>query len=446
MQIRFTQKIFMAIVFLSFGKLNAQTAYSLIEAQDFAAQNNYQVKNAKADLEIAKKKIAETTAIGLPQVSTELNFQNFIDIPTQVIPKAAFNPYAKEGELEAVKFGTDYNSSASVTASQLVFSGEYIVGLQASKTYSELSAQNLERTARETRTSVALAYFTVLIAEENKKVLSKTLENTVKVLKETTAIYKSGFVEESDVDQLALLVSNLKNAVSRIDRQIEIAYMLLKLQMGIPVKDVIQLKDNIDLLVINIQSETIVNAEFSPENHIEFKLMDTQKELSNLSLKREKARSLPTFGAFFSHSQNAFRNEFDFFEDKPWYPATIWGFNMKFSIFSSGMSTARIKQAKLELEKMETMQEQISQGLNLQSAAAKSDFQNAADLLNTQKQNLVLAEKIQDKTLKKYKEGLASSFELNQVQNQYLSTQSSYVNAVFELLNAEQKLVKALGL
>jgi len=94
---------------------------------------------------------------------------------------------------------------------------------------------------------------------------------------------------------------------------------------------------------------------------------------------------------------------------------------------------------------MQNNQNMLEQSLKLQVNSAKSNLSNAIEVVKTEKQNLALAEKIQDKTLKKYKEGIAGSFELNQIQNQYLTTQSNYINAMFELLNASQKLEKALG-
>ena len=428
--------------------LNAQEkkSFSLKGAQDFAVENSFQVKNAKTDIEIARKKIMETTAIGLPQLNAEGNFQDFINIPTQVIPAKAFNPAADPTLLAPVRFGTNYNSSASIVASQLIFSGQYIVGLQASKTYASLSKQNLSKTESEIRSSVAQSYFTVLMALENKEVLKKTLENSEKIWQETQQLYKNGLVEESAVDQLELLVSNLKNAKSKIEKQTELAYMLLKFQMGMNIEDPIELTETLVGILGQIQAENLVSNDFKAQSHIDFQLLETQTKLMTLNLRKERVAYMPKIATFLSHSKNAFRNDLSFGSGTPWYPATIWGIKVSLPIFDGGGQFARTKSAKLELEKTLNNQSMLEQSLKLQVQSAKSSLSNAIEVLKTEKQNLALAEKIQDKTLKKYKEGISSSFELNQIQNQYLTTQSNYINAMFELLNANQKLEKALGI
>jgi outer membrane protein len=427
-------------------KAQEKKSFSLISAQNFAVENSFQVKNAKTDIEIARKKIMETTAIGLPQLNAEGNFQDFINIPTQVIPAKAFNPAADPSVLAPVRFGTNYNSSASIVASQLIFSGQYLVGLQASKTYASLSMQNLSKTESEIRRAVAQSYFTVLMALENKEVLKKTLENSEKIWQETQQLYKNGLVEESAVDQLELLVSNLKNAKSKIEKQTELAYMLLKFQMGMNIEDPIELTETLVGILGQIQAENLVSNEFKAQSHIDFQLLETQKRLMTLNLKKERVAYMPRIATFLSHSKNAFRNDLSFGAGTPWYPATIWGLKVSLPIFDGGGQFARTKSAKLELEKTINNQSMLEQSLKLQVQSAKSSLSNAIEVLKTEKQNLALAEKIQDKTLKKYKEGISSSFELTQIQNQYLTTQSNYINAMFELLNANQKLEKALGI
>ena len=85
---------FLAIFSIHFG----QESFTLEKAQNYALANNKEIFNAKLDQKIMEAKIWETTAQGLPQVNAEGTFQNFIDIPTQVLPANAFNPMAPAGE------------------------------------------------------------------------------------------------------------------------------------------------------------------------------------------------------------------------------------------------------------------------------------------------------------------------------------------------------------
>jgi outer membrane protein TolC len=445
------KKVTISIFLVCTSNLIAQdtqpkTTFSLKEAQEYAIKNAYAVKTARADVKIAEKKIFETTTLGLPQVNGEVNFQNFIDIPTQVLPANAFNPMASPTDLVPLRFGTDYNTSAGLTASQLIFDGSYIVALQASRSYALVSKLVLSKTENDVKEAVAQAYYTVIVAEENKKVLQQSLENMNKILKETEAIYKSGFAEEQDVDQLKVSVATLTNSLNRLNKQTDLAYKLLKLQMGIDIDTPITLSDNLSSLIVDNTAETLANAEFKYSDNLDYKLLETQAHLSKLNLRRERYGYLPSVGAFFSHSQNALRNDFDLFnKNKDWFPTTIWGVKITVPIFDSGMKGAKIGQAKQEYQKALTTQKQVEQSLKIQSESAKADFSSALERYNVEKENLTLTEKIYNKTLIKYKEGLASSLELAQAQGQFLSTQANYVNAMLDLLNSKARLEKIMN-
>ncbi|HET6242938.1 MAG: TolC family protein [Bacteroidetes bacterium] len=418
---------------------------SLEQATNYALTHNYSVINARLEVEIAKKKILETTTIGLPQVNGEINFQNMLNIPTQVLPAKAFNPMAEYGELVAVQFGTNYTAAVGLTATQLIFDGAYIVGLQASKTYGKLSKNQLGKTQNDLKANVAQAYYSALVAKENIRILGQSIENSKKLLSETNEVYKSGFIEENDVDQLNLLVQNLQNSLKRSERQADLALQLLKFQIGLDIDNQIELTENLDEILLSLNIENLYNTDFQSSKHIDYQLMLNQQNLMQLNLKKEKYAYLPSIGAFLSHQENALRNEFTFFENGPWYPTTVWGVSIKVPIFDSGMKYAKIKQAKMEYEKTIISTTQVEQSLKLQAQTSKADLISSYERLLTEKQNLLLAEKIQNKTLIKYQEGLASSLDLNQVQNQLLSTQGNYINTVFDLLNAKSRFDKAMN-
>ena len=437
------------VLFLALGvSAMAQTGqqFSLKQAQEYALQNSNELKNAQLDAMIADKKVREVTALGLPQVNAEGSFQNFLKLPTTVIPAQAFNPAAPADATVGVQFGTEFNTTGSITASQLIFDGSYIVGLQASKAFRSLSGIAAEKTKTEIKDAVIQAYYTVLVAGENKVVLDSTLSNMEKLYGDTRKIYDNGLIEEQDVDQLELTVANMKNSVTIAERQLDVAYKMLKLQMGFDINQPIQVTDNIETLVSTIDVDALVNQQFSPENNYDYKLLQTQHALNGLTLKNEKAAFLPSLNGFFQHQQQNLSNNFALTgDDAIWFPSTLWGLNLKVPIFSSGMRLAKVSQAKLEMEKSQNDLTRVNQGLLVQAAAAKSSYKSAYEIFNTNRKSLGLAERIQNKTLVKYKEGISSSMDLTQAQNQYLSAQGSYINSMLDLLNAKAALDKILN-
>lgn len=433
------------VIIVSIGSKAQDTlSFSLKEAQVYAIQHNYQNQNALKDIEIAKKKVWETTAIGLPQVDAQGQIQRFIDIPTQVALASAFNPAAPEGEFTTFQFGLNYSNSVGIQASQLLFDGSYIVGLQAAKTYKNLSIHSQIKTEIELKEAVSQAYYTVLATIENANVLDQSLDAAERILNETKALYNEGLTEEQNVDQLELNVNALKTSLGIAEGQRDFAKKLLNLQLGIDINVPTVLTEDLALLVEN---ETISNQkqEFNKENHIDFQLLTTNMQLTQLNLRKEKYSFLPSLSAFFSHQQQNYSNEFDVFSGGRWFPATIVGATLRLPILSSGSRLSKVSQAKIEVEKMENTSKEVEQTLKYQSELAASNFDTAKETYDNQKDNLTLAKKIYDKTVKKYNEGIASSLELTQAQNQLLNAEGSFIKSTLDLLNAKVTWDKSYG-
>ena len=432
---------------LTKGQEGATQPFSLQQAIDYAVQNGYSIKNSATDIEIANKKVKETRAIGIPQLNAETGFQNFLNVPVSVINADAFNPSAPAGALVRIPFGVQYNLNYGYTASWLAFSGEYIVALQASKTYLEISKKSLRKSEIDIKESVSKAYYTVLILQENKKILQENISNLEESILQTTAFNKEGFIEELDVDRLKLLMTNLKNTLATLEQQKILAEKLLKFQMGFDVNGSITLTEELNNAVDAASSGIDAEPKFEVKNSIEYSLLETSLKVSMLNTKRLKANYLPTLSTFYSWRENRLGNQFENLSD-PVYRVTggtIVGLNLSVPVFQGFGQAARISQAKLESKKIEVLQIQQQQGYALQSSQSLSEFTTALNTYKSNKEGVELAEKIKNRTTIKYNEGVGSSVEVLQAQSELLSAQSNYINSIFQLLNARVTLDKNLN-
>ncbi len=434
-------------MFINDALCREKKTFSLTEVRDYAVKNSTKTKNARLDVAIAKKKIRETTALGLPQVNASVSYQDMVQLPTTLIPAQIFDPDAEEGTFLEMQFGTQHNVSLEVSASQLIFQGSYIVALQASQIFLRLSQESLIKSEIEVKETVTKTYYLVLLAENTKKNLESNLENLKKILFETGELFKAGFAEDTDVDQVQLTITDLTNSIKSVNRQISITRKLLKFQMGINLEEKIELSENLENILNKINSADILAEEFNIINHIDYRILETREKSLFFLLKKEKSEFLPTLSAFITYQGNAMRNEFNFFKktgDK-WFPATIIGINIAVPIFSSGSRAAKIRQAKLELKKAKNDKKNVKKGLKLDLLQARYDFSSALEKSGNTEKNVLLAKKIYAKTLVKYRQGISSSLELTQTHNQYLQSQAKHTNAVVELLNSKVKLDKALN-
>ena len=436
----------------------SQSTFSLEEAVQFAIENNYNMKNARTDVEIAKKKINETTAIGLPQIAGTISNTNYMSLPTTLFPdfitgaiyqvneeKFGLVPVVPQAEQEffPVSFGTKYNAKAQLSVSQLIFKGSYIVGLQAAKAYLDQSKIQLQKSEIDIRESVTNAYFLVLVAEEQLEILKSTMKSLKEMRDETAAIHAQGFIEDTDVDQLDLMVADLESNMFYANNQVMIARSYLKLNLGLELNYAINLTDNLNVLLKDVIQTELLNTGFSFNQNIDYKVLQNQKKLSELNLKNFKSEYIPSISAFFNYQKDAQRNSFNFFDgNEPWYTTKVYGFQMDIPLFSSGMRKAKVQQAKLELQKIEELDNQMQTSLGIAHETATTNFRNTISIHLNKNKSKRLSDKIYKKAQLKYKEGVFSSLDLLQNYNQYLTSESDYINSIVDLVAAKLVLEK----
>jgi outer membrane protein len=419
-----------------------QQRMTLVQAQQYAVKNANSVTQATFDAELASIQTKQILAIGLPQVNGSVQFQNFLSLPTSVIPGAIFG---QPGQDVKVQFGVPYQMNAGLSASQILFDGSWLVGLQASKAYLELSQLQIKRSEIEIKHQVAQSYHLAMIAKETIQLLEAGKLLIQKTLSESQALFKEGFIEEQNIDQLQLTLNDWNARINVALAQEQLTLDLLKFNMGMPIASTIELEDNTSVLSANI-SDALLSEKFAAEGNIEVQIMNKALGLQNLNVKAKQAAALPNFAAFYNYQKQALRREFNFADsNQDWFPMQLWGVQMNVPIFSGGGRYQNIQKAKVEVAKMSANAKLVREGALLAYNSARTNFMSALSNVNTNKASMELAEKIFVKTNQKYKEGLATSFELSQANNQVLQSQGSYVQSLLQLLNAKDQLQKALN-
>lgn len=411
--------------------------FSLDQALSYAVANNLTAENARLDIEAAGKRVWETAAGGLPQASASVNYNNNLALATTLIPDFLGDPSDKI----AVQFGTKHFATAGIGASQLVFSGQYIVGLQTAKLFREFTTKSLELTEQSVKESVTQGYFLVLLSENMLEALEGNLENITQTYNETRELFKAGFLEETDVDQLEVSRTDLENAVASMQRQEMATRNLLKYQMGLDFSASIELTDNLEDLARTIDIQAIMGEEMNVENNIDYQLLDDQERLALMDMKLRRTDFMPTISAFFSLDYTAQRDEFNFFDNsESWYNASSIGLSFNIPLFSSGARLAGVAQKRIAWEQARNNKEFAVNAMRVEFIQAQYDFANAYEKYRREEKNLGLTDKLVKTTQIKYSEGMVSSLELTQVNDQYLQTLGNFTSAMVELLNAKISL------
>jgi outer membrane protein len=414
--------------------------FSLKAAIDYALSHQSAVLNAIVDEEIARNTVKKTIGIGLPQVSTSFNFQDYLKVPTNLLPGEFFG---QPGTQIPVKFGVKYNSSAAIELNQMIFDGSYIVGLQANKTYKELSIRNSRRTRIETVVAVSKAYYGALVSQEQLTLIDANLTQLTKSLHDTEAMFKNGFSEKIDVDRLQVLKNNLETERENVVRLFAINVDMLKFQMGMPIQAGLELTDKISDVragqVVTMASDTAAY-----KGRVEYSLLETQKKLNELDLKRQKSTFLPTLKGFASATKSFQSDSFADLYDQN-YPTSVIGLTLSWNLISGGQRIYEVRNAKLAVRKSENDMLNLKNSITREITSGQKTYISSLRSVENQQRNLTLSQEILRVTRIKYGEGIGSSLEVTTAETAVKEAQNNYIKALYDLLINKVDLDKAAG-
>ena len=407
---------------------------TLSEAIEFGLSNNRSIINADREILKAKKERWKTIAIGLPQVSSQINYQNFLEMPISLVPSEFFG--GKAGTFEELTFGTEQIMVGSVKMEQLLFDGSYLVGLEASRVYLKISENLFEKTNLEVKKLIVNTYTNVLIAKLNISFLEKNKIALEANLREITELFKTGFEEQETVEQTQLSLSQINNQLKYAKNLMKITQEMVKFIIGYPAEKKLILESELeDIFNEDVFFDSIPSIN-QIDNNIDIRIADNNVKSEELQFKYEKSKSLPKLSGFINQTYTGNSNDFTFTDSQQkWYGSSIVGLNLTIPLFSSFGRSAISQKAKISLDQAITQLTETQERIKIEVNAAYNDYQLSIDNYFTEKENLRLAESIEKKNQNKFFEGVVQSFELRMAQMQLYSAQNNYVTAIQSVIN-----------
>jgi outer membrane protein len=462
--------LFVANVALAQQTEQAAESFTLEQCIQYALENSIAAKNADIDQRIAKARVNETIGIGLPQISGTGSlvhnhtlprfFGIYSDNPAGFSFFPTGIPNAKNGDVLAAKspFQLPSSGTASITANQILFNGSYLVGLQASSTYKELSVKTAEQTDQNIIQQVMKAYYSVLINKERAKLFDANIARVDSLLRNTTALNQNGFAESIDVDRVRVTLNNLTSERDKFLNLNELGLQLLKFQMNYPLDKTIDVVGNIQDVTVDANPSNIDNWDY--HSRPDYKILEVNRRLQELNLKNMNAANLPTLSAFgtlgystqspnisglFKTNSSVKDGDYTNIGPDKWYQYSQFGVNLSVPIFSGLQRAYRVQQEKLKLNQIDNNFINLKNGIDLEIKQYSINFDNALKTLVSQKANQDLAGNIARVTKIKYEQGVGSSLEVTDAENSLRTAQLNYYSALFDAMVAKVDLDKAYG-
>ncbi len=421
---------------------NAQkiNSFTVQQAVDYAKQNSVQVKNALLDYQVQKQTNREITSVAYPQINASGNFNDYLVIPTSLLPAEIAGGPA--GTYFPVKFGTKYNASGGFDVSQLLFDGQVFVGLIARGVALKFYEKQTEITEEMINVNVQKIYYQLVVGKQQMTSVDANIGRFEKLLKDTKEIYKQGFAERLDVDKVSVQLNNLQTEKIKIQSQLDAGNAGLKFLMNMPQKDLLLLTDSITEDKIK---ENILADNYKYEDRKEYQFLTIAKTLNEFNVRRYKLSYLPVLSAFGNYSKNAQRQKFDFFKGGQWFTTSLIGLKLSVPIFDGFAKSSRVQKAKIEVQRTNNNIEQLKSSIDNDVAQARLKITASVVTMDNQKRNIELAEKVYNTTKIKYEQGLGNNQEIYNAQTELKIAQNNYYSSLYDAIIAKIDYQKATG-
>lgn len=466
--------LILAVLLLAGGSTMAQqaspAAMTLDQCIDYAIRNSVSTQNAYLDVESSKARVRETTGIGLPQVVVASGITYNHQLPrffSRYDPSSPFTggtviPGINQGDVIAAQnfFQLQSSADANVTINQLIFSGSYIVGLQAASAYKELAFKNAAVTKQTLIQNVMKAYYGVLINNERAQLFDANIARVDSLLRNTRALNENGFAEAIDVDRTQVTYNNLITERDKFLNMKELSLALLKFQMNYPMDEPLQVVGSIQDMEVETDPGKLAEG-WDYKQRPDYQVLETNRRLQALNLKNTYAASLPTISAFakggyqtqspgvaglFKRETNLGENDVPGVGPDKYYSYSLLGLSLNWNLFTGMQNHYKVQQEKIALQKIDNNFRSLKLGIDLEIKQSTINFDNALKTLTSQRQNMDLAANVARVTRIKFEQGVGSNLEVVTAESSLKEAQNNYYNSLYDAMIAKVDLDKAYNL
>jgi outer membrane protein TolC len=400
---------------------------SLEEAQDYAVETNRSLRNASLAVQKAYASRWQTIASMLPQLDMSWAYQSMMGY---------------EMNFGGMPIQMPDNGTLGVTAS-VGINGQAIVGALLNNVAIEMQKLNLEISEDNLRASVKSSYASVLVLEDVVKLLDSSLKNIEHLAAMTQRSVEVGAAEQTTADQILVRVNTLKNNINANKRSTQLAINALKVLLNVPAETELTLTTGLSDM---LSAETIISLlgrDFVLENNLSYQTLAKNVELAQKNVHMAGWAYGPTVGVGYQYSKK------DYFGKKEGFnmtPPNALSVQVSMPLWSSGKRAAGVVEKKIALEEARNTFEETTDNLGIQNEQLRYNLQNAFETYTNEQENIAVTQRVFDNTSLKFQQGVASNLDLVNASNDLITAQSSYVQAVLTLVNAEVELEKFLNL
>lgn len=440
--------LLLAGMLLVFGSLGAQQPVQLTlkDALKYALEANQNARKAQLDVENSQYQIDEVRSRALPQINGSAALTHNPLLQLSALPNI-FGPNPNPDETILVAFGQKWNANGTISLTQNLFDKSVFTGLKAAKTTQEFYRVNAQLTEEQIIEQVATNYYQLLVQRQQVGVLDTTIKNTRRVQDVLQGQYENGLAKKIDVDRIKVSLSNLQSQRQQLLNGVTLLENQLKFLIGMPIQTPITIPD-VDRDAIQPRA-VAQNEPINVDGRTEIQLLKRQEQLLSYQKEAYKSEYYPSLSLSGNYSYMGMGNKVPLFKGQSqgvnWFDVAAVSLNLRIPIFNGFATRSRVRQADISLKKLNEDIENTSLALNLAHENAKTQINNSIITLNSQRENVQLAEEVYFNTQNNYNNGLASLTDLLNAETSLTEANNNYSSALLNYRVAEIQLIKSQG-
>ena len=407
----------------------ATLSLSLKEAQDYAVERNRSLKNASLAVQEAYAQRWQTIASMLPQVDGSYSYSNYLGY------SATMATAMGEFKIDMPNVG-----ALGVTAS-IGLNGQGIVGVLLNNIAIDMKKIALEQSESQLRGSVMSSYVSVLALQSIQSLLDSSLVNIQDLEAMTQNAVEAGAAEQTTADQIRVRVNTLKNSINSQKRNIELATNSLKVLLDVPVETELVLTEQLENVLSPERVLDLLGQNFAIENNLNYQLLQKQTELAKKNVHMAGWAYGPTVSLGYNYTNQQYYGE----GGMRMTPPNTVQVSVRMPLWSSGKRAAGVVEKKIAYEEAKNTLSETTDNLQIQYRQLCFNLTNAYETYMNEKDNIEVSQRVFTSATNKYKYGASSNMELTNASNDLINAQSTYVQAVLSLVNAQVELEKFLN-
>lgn len=407
----------------------ATLSLNLQEAQDYAIKQNRSLRNASLAVQEAYAQRWQTIAAMLPQVDGSYSYSNYLGY------SATMSMMGRDVEINMPNVG-----AFGVTASMGI-NAQGIVGALLNNVAIKMKKIALEKSENELRSSVMSAYVSVLALQSITGLLDSSLVNIQDLEQMTQNAVNVGAAEQTSADQIRVRVNTLKNNINAQKRNVELATNSLKVLLDVPVETELILTENMDEVLSPERVLNLLSADFAIENNLNYQMLQQQVELAKRNVHMAGWAYGPTVSLAYNFTDQHYYGE----GGMRMTPPNVIQVSVRMPLWSSGKRAAGVVEKKIALEEAKNTLSETTDNLEIQYRQLCFDLTNAYETYLNEKDNIDVTRRVFNSATEKFKWGATSNLELTNASNDLINAQSTYVQAMLSLINAQSELEEFLN-